>query len=395
MRRLRPYALVRHGALEMGWEVDLDSDGRIVAMRPQTGPPDDIVLSPAFVNGHSHFEYRAMQGRLDGSRGFADWIAQIASAKREESLDEVFEACMVAARENVTTGVAFVAEHSDRPGAADAMRRVGLAGHVLHEIISIAPDADARRTRAESNAEESRRLGFMATLNPHAVYTNRESVLRDFADGRSALSLHLAESREETEYLAQSQGPFAEGMGRLGVSPEAPLARPLERARRTGYLRKNVQLVHVCDLNETEIEAVAASGCTVAHCPRSNVTLQCPRAPISELLRAGVPVSLGLDSAASSGAIDFFAEMRAAIATSRGRGRPLTAEQVWHMACTGGAQALMHSGLNVGRWDWEVGAKVPMIAIHVPGAWETEDVIDRARPEDVEWVVRPNRTLVT
>lgn len=395
MRRLRPYALLRHGALEMGWEVDLDAEARIVALRRQTGPPDDFVLSPAFVNGHSHMEYRGMQGRLDGSRGFADWIGQIAAAKREESADEVFEVCMVAARENVVTGVAFVAEHSDRPGSAEAMRRVALPGHLFHEIISIGPDPDARRVRAEANAEESRRLGFITSLNPHAVYTNRESVLREFAMGRSALSLHLAESREETEYLAEDQGPFAQGMAKFQVTPDLPLARTVDRARRTGYLRKSVQLVHACDLNETEILAIAEAGCTVAHCPRSNEALQCPPAPIAELLRAGVPVSLGLDSAASSGPIDFFAEMRAAVAISRGRGRPLTAEQVWHMGTTGGAHALTQSGLNVGRWDWEVGAKLPMVAIHVSGAWETEDVMDRARPEDVEWVVRPNRTLVS
>ena len=97
------------------------------------------------------------------------------------------------------------------------------------------------------------------------------------------------------------------------------------------------------------IELIAERGCTVAHCPRSNSALGCPTAPIGVLLDMGVRVGIGMDSAASSGMIDMFAEMRETVRTSRETSRPLTEEEVWHMATrTDVLPSLPSNALEVG-----------------------------------------------
>src|SRR4051794_25150175 len=98
MELLRPYGLVIDGRLELGLELLL-ADGVIQEVRPHTGIPDSFVVSAAFVNAHSHLEYRGLQGKLDAEE-YWPWIHQITMAKQGQSLDEVRDDARLAAAEN-------------------------------------------------------------------------------------------------------------------------------------------------------------------------------------------------------------------------------------------------------------------------------------------------------
>jgi cytosine/adenosine deaminase-related metal-dependent hydrolase len=126
---------------------------------------------------------------------------------------------------------------------------------------------------------------------------------------------------------------------------------------------------------------MAKVGVRAAHCPRSNKRLQCPYAPIREMLDVGVLVGLGMDSPASGSTIDMFAEMRAALKLSQERRAPLSPEEVWNMATTMGA-------LSLGTSDWKIqkGSHVPLIQIWISDAASTKDLIQKSSPELVRWV---------
>lgn len=108
------------------------------------------------------------------------------------------------------------------------------------------------------------------------------------------------------------------------------------------------------------------------------------------MVRAGIAVGLGMDSAASSGPIDMFAEMRAARAVSLERGRPLSSEQIYRMATRWGAESVPVLGPagTFGRLGWEIfeGSTVPLIKLHLPNATDTDSVLDHGTPECVEWI---------
>jgi 5-methylthioadenosine/S-adenosylhomocysteine deaminase len=119
--------------------------------------------------------------------------------------------------------------------------------------------------------------------------------------------------------------------------------RPVERLHRLGLLGPNLIAVHMVHLTDAEITLLAKQGCTVAHCPSSNLKLASGFAPITALLREEVNIGLGTDGAASNNRLDMFEEMRFAALLAKGqsgRADMLPAWQVLQMATLNGARAL-------------------------------------------------------
>lgn len=377
----RPYGIVIGGELHLGLEPVFE--GSVLArFRPHTGVPEPFVLSVPFVNAHSHFEYRGLMGRV-GERDFFRWIRKLTQLKSEQAEDEVRNDARTAARENRASGIAIVGEHFDRPHSPAAVREVGLGGRLFAEVITFFEhESPGERLEAASKkaAEASIASGLPAYVNPHALYTVDEPSLRWIARRETPLSLHLAESKAEADLFRSGTGPFADMMNAAGFLLPPSGITPVEFAGRLGLLRESAQLVHCCELSDSDIAQIAASGASVAHCPRSNEALSCSIAPIRRLLRSGVPVGLGLDSAASSGPVDMFAEMRAAVRLSHERGEPITHEECWQMATEGGGRSL---GLD--SWALAEGWSNPLLEIHVPDALSVEDLIERGSPDRIKW----------
>ena len=88
---------------------------------------------------------------------------------------------------------------------------------------------------------------------------------------------------------------------------------------------------------------MSQQGCTVVHCPSSNLKLASGFAPIASLLSKGVNVGLGTDGAASNNRLDMFQEMRFAALLAKGQtgsADALPAHQALQMATLNGAKAL-------------------------------------------------------
>jgi 5-methylthioadenosine/S-adenosylhomocysteine deaminase len=119
--------------------------------------------------------------------------------------------------------------------------------------------------------------------------------------------------------------------------------RPLARLEKLGLLGPNLLAVHGVHLNAAEIALLARHGCSIAHCPSSNLKLGSGIAPVSEFLKAGVNIGIGTDGAASNNRLDLFAEMRLAALLAKGAsGDPqiMPAHHALEAATLGGARAL-------------------------------------------------------
>ncbi len=360
---LRPYGIIVDGELELGLEALFDED-KLVEIRPHTGLPDDYVLSPAFVNAHSHLEYRGMLGKLDGFNEYWPWIREITRLKQLEPALEIDQATLLAAQENAAVGVAWIGEHSDRSASAAAMIAAGVSGVVFQELITFfeAENRAEKWTAVEAKAAAQRSAsGPPVFLAPHAPYTVDESSLRRFAQA-VPFSIHVAETRFEREWLSEASGPIADFRRSAGFKDERHRS-PVAYLDFLGLAHSNAQYVHVCDMDPEDIATLSLRGVRVAHCPRSNARLGCPIAPVRRMLESGIQVGLGMDSAASGGPIDIVAEMRSALHQSVERGEPLSAEQVWRMATN--REALPGLRDNTDRW----------IKIHASGAHTVEELL--------------------
>lgn len=342
------------------------ADGVVQEVRETSSAPDGSWrLSPAFVNAHSHLEYRAMAGRIELG-DMAAFLRSIAAEKREESLEAAADACRMAAHENLAAGVGLIAEHSDRPGAVAALREAGIGGRVWKEVITIASMPDPSAKLAELAADAAAQ-GI--TLTPHAPYTVDAETLASLAKSDGWLSIHAAESQMEEDALRHGKGAFVEMCDLRGFPrPPAGLG-PIELLLETGFLGAERQLVHCCLVSDSDIEAIAKAGSSAAHCPRSNLALACPAAPVRRMREAGIKVGIGLDSPASSGPISMLAEMQAAAETAAGKGEPLEWDDIWLMATTEGAASIGLSG-----WEISPGSRTPLIGIE---------------GEEVRWIVPP------
>jgi 5-methylthioadenosine/S-adenosylhomocysteine deaminase len=101
--------------------------------------------------------------------------------------------------------------------------------------------------------------------------------------------------------------------------------------------------VHAVHLEPREIASLAQHGCSVAHCPSSNLKLASGVAPVTGMLEKGINVGLGTDGAASNNRLDVLTEMRyAALLAKAASGDPtaLGAHEALHMATLAGAKAL-------------------------------------------------------
>jgi 5-methylthioadenosine/S-adenosylhomocysteine deaminase len=119
--------------------------------------------------------------------------------------------------------------------------------------------------------------------------------------------------------------------------------RPLERLRRLNLLAPNLIAVHAVHLSAEEIALLARHGCSVAHCPSSNLKLASGFAPLAKLAQAGVNIAIGTDGAASNNRLDMFHEMRLAALLAKavaGDTQAMPAHAALRAATLGGAQAL-------------------------------------------------------
>ncbi|MFF0741749.1 8-oxoguanine deaminase [Streptomyces sp. NPDC004111] len=119
---------------------------------------------------------------------------------------------------------------------------------------------------------------------------------------------------------------------------------PTDYFESTGWLGTDVWMAHCVHMNDSDIAAFARTGTGVAHCPSSNARLAAGIARVPDMLKAGVPVGLGVDGTASNESGELHTELRNALLINRlnteHRERALNARQALRLGTFGGAQVL-------------------------------------------------------
>jgi len=111
---------------------------------------------------------------------------------------------------------------------------------------------------------------------------------------------------------------------------------------KNGLASSKLCLAHCVWLNGEEIQFLKDYRINVLHCPSANLKLGSGFAPVPQMLREGVNVSLGSDGAPCNNNMDIFTDMRlAALIHKPGFGvSSINARQVLDMATISGAKAL-------------------------------------------------------
>ncbi len=317
----------------------------------------DHVLIPGLVNAHTHAAMSLMRGMADDlplERWLQEhiWPAEAKHVSARFVRDGTELACAEMLRGGITcfNDMYFFPEAALEAAAAASMRAaLGLIVIDFPSAYASDPADYLRKGLAlRDRAGDQPLVSFC--LAPHAPYTVSDPALRQVATLAAELDLpvhlHVHETEHEVERSIAEHG-----------------LRPLERLRRLGLLAPGLIAVHCVHVNAQEIELLARHGCSVAHCPSSNLKLASGFAPIEAMRRAGINLCLGTDGAASNNRLDLFAEMRTAALLAKAVARNASAfpaHAVLRAATLGGARAL---GLAERIGSIEPGKRADLVAV--------------------------------
>ena len=138
------------------------------------------------------------------------------------------------------------------------------------------------------------------------------------------LSIHVAETAAEDDFVRRGEGRFAAWHRGSGIPVEARGVGPYRYLADRGWLdaTPHVLLVHGVKLGpEDLVDLGARQAVHLVHCPRSNARLGVGLAPVRAALDVGVSLLLGTDGACSADRLDPFEEMRTGLSLARARAR--------------------------------------------------------------------------
>jgi cytosine/adenosine deaminase-related metal-dependent hydrolase len=337
-----------------GGTITLEAD-RIVAVEPRGSRRADLdlgdaALLPGLVNAHTHLDLTGLRGQCPPGRDLPSWLRTVIAARRRHSPADVDRDVRQGLAECVRHGTTLVGDVSSSGASLPALRDAPLRAVVFRELLGLTEQraaqawADAEHWLARVEASATCRPG----LSPHAPYSVRASLFelaaeRARRDGL-AVSIHLAESRDELDLLRQRSGPFVPFLNELGVWDPDGLVSGYDEILRLNQRVTPLLLAHGTYLDP---RAKLLARTKVVYCPRTHAAFGHRPHPFREMLRHRVRVALGTDSLASNPDLSVWNEVR----YLRERYPDIPARKLLRMATLSGAEAL--------GWELETGSLEP------------------------------------
>ncbi len=339
------------------------TDGRIVELLPLSEAREkyqpsvlierpDHVLTPGFVNAHTHAAMTVLRGIAD-DMPLERWLREgiWPAEKRWVSAELVRDGTELAIAEMLSGGTTCFSDQYFFPEivaetAVDLQMRAMIGTPVIEFPTAWATDtAEYLNKATELVHDPYADHPLIATcFAPHSTAALSDDsfvelrILADQLDVR--IQIHLHETKTEIETALSATGK-----------------RPFDRLDELGLVNASLLAVHCVHMTEAENARFAESGVNVAHCPRSNLKLASGIAAITDFRRAGINVAIGTDGAASNNVLNMLSEMRTAALLAKvaaDDAAAIPAAEALRMATLNGAAALglAHEtgSIEVGKW---------------------------------------------
>lgn len=315
------------------------------------------LILPGLINTHTHAPMSLFRGMADDLT-LMDWLTKYIFPAEAKNVTPDFVkwgtylACLEMIRSGTTT---YADMYYFEDEVAQATKEAGMRA-VLGETILDFPAPDNKTVNAALQYTEKYLKKWkgdsliVPAVAPHAPYTCSSDTLtaaKSLADKFNApLLIHLSETKSEVQRIKEKYN-----------------ATSTAYLNKLGFLRERVVAAHAIWLTDEDIQILKEKKVGVAHCPESNMKLASGVAPITKLLRMGIPVGLGTDGAASNNNLDMFEEMDTAAKLHKlytNDPTVIRAEEAVAMATRDGARVL---GLDREIGSLEVNKKADLIVL--------------------------------
>lgn len=312
----------------------------------------NMAVMPGMVNAHTHLFQTFIRGLAD-DKTLLPWLAAaIWPVGTVMGAEEAYLAGLLGLVENLRSGATAVIDnqylHADNrtdDAFCRAARDVGGRFLIARGWADIHYHPTFQETQEQviaamtalyqtwHNQADGRVRVEFGPLIPwgcsEATLTRTVALARTWGVGTH---MHTAETREEVQQCVDATG-----------------LRHVQWLDRLGVLGPDVQLVHCVWLDESEIERVAETGTVIVHCPISNMYLASGIAPVTRMLKRGIPVALASDGPGSNNSQDMLETLKFTACLQKvGTLDPtaLLPGDVLNMACHFGARAFGQDDLG-------------------------------------------------
>jgi 5-methylthioadenosine/S-adenosylhomocysteine deaminase len=342
----------------------LIEDGRILAVGTDeelhAAAADAVVVDatghaviPGLHNCHLH------SGLLRGtaeSKALWDWLRDYVDPAHKALTPEIAEAAsLLCYTESLRAGTTSVMDMwRFMEGSAHAAEQVGIRATLVPYVADLPSydyfetlDTNRRlleqyRTHANGRVRSWVGLEHLFYCSPSA-FTAAAQLAEEFDTG---LHTHSSETIWEVQ----------ESLRQFGH-------RPIEEFFNRGILGPRTVIAHCVWLDDREIELLAQTGTSVAHCPCSNMKLSSGPAPVIGMRRRGIAVGLGSDGEKENNNLDLLEEMKFASLLQKVTTLDPTTGDPWDilaMATLDGARVL---GLDAETGSLEPGKKADLVTV--------------------------------
>jgi cytosine/adenosine deaminase-related metal-dependent hydrolase len=356
------------------------------------------LVLPGFVSSHTHVGYTIFRGRAeDAGLGCVtgQYFPMAAILSREERL----AVGALPYAELLRSGVTTVLEmEEDADVYAPYVETLGIRSAMGVMILDVEVEglrrASYRFDPAIGDVQLHQAVEFAerwhggaggritALMTPNMVLSSSPAQLRAVRRAAARLGLRLS--------IHLGWGP-AEAAATRQLYGKPPVRFLVDE----GFLGPDVVVAHCYHIEEGDVELLARSGAAVAHCPLMNAVRGCI-APVQDLRRRGVTVSLGIDNMFA----DFFDVVRACVLVARIRDRDavtMPSMEAVELATMGGARAL---GMEREIGSLEAGKRADLVVVDyrafglTPTLEPVQNLVYHAHARDVEMVLVDGAVVV-
>ena len=356
------------------------------------------VVLPGFISTHNHVGYTFFRGRAEDvglACATGQYFPMATVASREERLAVGSLTYAELLKSGVTTTLEMEEEADVFAPFVEALGVRSFMGIMTHDV-----DVDAM-TRNEFRYDEALREAqlrqavdfaerwhgkaggrIQVMMTPNMTISSSPELLRASREAADRMGLRTSIHLGWGEYEAQ-------------VIRRLHDQRPFEYARDAGMLGADTVCAHCYVVGDPDVDVLAASRATVAHCPLMN-SVRGHIAPVVEYRSRGIPVSLAIDNMFA----DHFEVLRAAVTMARiktGDALIMQCPEALRLATMGGAEAL-GMGAEIGSIEPGKRADLQMLDFRrfglTPVLDPVRNLVYHAHATDVELVMVEGRILV-
>jgi 5-methylthioadenosine/S-adenosylhomocysteine deaminase len=307
---------------------------------------------PGLINTHAHVAMTVMKGMAD-ELPFPKFLDRVFAIDSDRKDDDILAGSRLGCMEMLLGGTTtFVDLYYSEDVIAKAVKESGMRGVLCWAVLDQkfttqkgVPLDNCKRFHSKFAGDRN----VIPGIGLQGVYVCSEETFmgsRELSDSTGALM---------TFHLSETRGEVYEHKNKTGK-------RPADWLSSIGFLNHRCLAAHAAWLTISEVRALGKAGASISTCPVSNMKLATGGvAPIPEMLREGVNVTVGTDGSTTNNSQDMFGEMKTlALLQKSSRWDPtvVTAQQALDFATVNAAKSI---GMGSELGSIEVGKRADVV----------------------------------